>query len=194
MAERRHAQSVADAAALAAAYSLYNNYATNQGLDPSGMAARDARSIASGNGYTNDGVTSTVTVNIPPVTGSFVGKSGYAEVNVRCNQPRCFSVLWGSGTMAVTARTVARGISSPSSPAILLLDPTMSKALNGAGNGSFTVTGGSNVVDSSAHPPDPRPSAFDSSIPGRPEPPEAINPVPSLQSHKPGRRAGLLTR
>jgi Flp pilus assembly protein TadG len=148
MAERRHAQAVADASALAAAYSIYNNYATDKGLDPNGTAAKAARSIASLNGYTNDGVTSTVTVNIPPLTGSFKGKSGYIEVNVQYNQPRAFSAMWSNGTMSVTARSVARGISTPASPAILLLDPTMSKAFNATGNGDVTVTGGSIVVDS----------------------------------------------
>ncbi len=149
MAERRHAQTVADASAMAAAYSLYNNYAQNQGLDPSGTAAKEARSIASDNGYANDGTTSTVTVNIPPLTGSHVGTSGYVEVNVQYNQPRCFSALWGAGTMSVTGRSVARGISSPASPAILLLDPSMAKALNDTGNGNITATGGSIVIDSS---------------------------------------------
>ncbi len=149
MSERRHAQTVADASALAAAYSLYNNYTQNQGLDPSGTAAKEARSIASDNGYTNDGVTSTVTVNIPPLTGSFIGKSGYAEVDVQYNQPRCFSALWGAGTMSVTATSYARGIASTASPAILLLDPSMAKALNMTGNGNVNVTGGSVVIDSS---------------------------------------------
>ena len=115
---------------------------------PAGRPRRRPAAIASDNGYTNDSITSTVTVNIPPVTGAFIGKSGYAEVIVQYNQPRCFSALWGSGTMSVTARTVARGISSPTSPAILLLDPSMPKALNGTGNGNVTVTGGSIVVDS----------------------------------------------
>jgi hypothetical protein len=148
MNERRHAQSVADGAALAAAYSLYNNYSTNQGLDPNGTAVTLARTVASDNGYANDGTTSTVTVNIPPLTGSFVGKSGYAEVNVQYNQSRGFSGIWGSSLMSVTARSVARGISNPLGPAILLLDPTMSKALGDTANGNVTVTGGSIVVNS----------------------------------------------
>ena len=146
MAERRHAQTVADASALAAAYSLYNNYATDKGLDPTGSAKKMARAIASDNGYANDVTTSTVTVNIPPLTGSFLGKSGYAEVVVLYNLPRCFSAILGAGTMAVGARTVARGMSNPASPAILLLDPTMQKALNGTGNGNVTVTGGGSIV------------------------------------------------
>jgi hypothetical protein len=148
MTERRRAQSVADAAALAAAYSLYNNSATNQGLDPSGTAAKLARSIASTNGYTNDGDTSTVTVHIPPQTGSFVGKRGYAEVSVQFNHQRFFSGIWSSKTMGVSARAVARGISPPDSPAILLLDPGMAKALDSSGNGLISDTGGAIIVNS----------------------------------------------
>ena len=146
MAERRHAQSVADASALAAAYSLFNHYTLEKGLDPNGTAATIARAIASDNGYANDVTTSTVTVNIPPLSGMFLGKSGYAEVLVRYNLPRCFSAVLGAGTMSVTARTVARGISSPTSPAILLLDPHMPLALNAVGNGNATVTGGGSIV------------------------------------------------
>src|SRR5437870_5675271 len=75
MDERRRAQTAADAAALAAAADLYANYVTNQGSDPSGTAAAAARSVASANGYTNDGVNSTVAVNIPPQSGAFTGKA-----------------------------------------------------------------------------------------------------------------------
>ena len=63
--ERRHAQATADAAALAAASDLYVHWNTNW-LGPSGTASASAMGVASANGYTNDGTTSTVTVNIPP--------------------------------------------------------------------------------------------------------------------------------
>ena len=147
MAERRHAQSVADTSALAAAYSLYNNYATDKGLDPTGSAKKVGRSIASGNGYANDVTTSTVTVNIPPLTGAFLGKRGYAEVVVQYNQPRCFSAVWGAGTMAVTARTVARG-KVKGVYGVILLDPTMPDALSGVGNARIAVPNGKIAVNS----------------------------------------------
>jgi Flp pilus assembly protein TadG len=150
MSERRHAQAVCDAAALAAAYSIYDNYSTNNGLDPTGTAAQLARTTAASNGYTDADGTSTVTVNIPPLSGSFKGKTGYAEVNVQHSQSRSFSAIWGSDLVSVAARSVARGIGSPSSPAILLLAPTMQGALYSWGNGQVTVTGGLIVVDSSS--------------------------------------------
>jgi len=147
--EQRHARSVADTAAMAAAYSLYTNYSVNQGLDRSGAAKTAALNNAAGNGYANDGTTSVVTVNIPPKSGPKVGKPGYVEVLVQNNQAKLFSAIWGQGTMSVTARAVARGITSPSGPAILLLDPSMKDSLDVTGNGNITAVGGSIVVDSS---------------------------------------------
>src|SRR5215471_17912580 len=60
MDERRRARAAADAAALAAALAS-----------------------ASANGYANDGSTSVVTVNIPPLAGPFAGQPDYAEVIIK---------------------------------------------------------------------------------------------------------------
>jgi hypothetical protein len=149
--ERRHAQATADAAALAAASDLFANWKTNSGSDTGGTAASSALGVASANGYTNDGTTNSVTVNIPPASGNFSGKAGYAEVIVTWNQKRGFSAIFGSGTIPVSARAVAIGATSYTSgtPAILLLGNT-GTTLSGVGNGSITVTGtsGSIYVDS----------------------------------------------
>jgi hypothetical protein len=150
MQERQHAQAVADAAAQAAAITLYQNSGqiSTSTPDPGGQAKKVTLAIASANGYTNDGTISTVTVNIPPASGLFNKQLDYAEVLVQHNQARAFSAIWGNGSMSVQARSVARGLGGTANPAILLLDPTMAKALNGTGNGNVTVTGGSIVVDS----------------------------------------------
>jgi hypothetical protein len=150
MQERQHAQAVADSAAMAAAITLYQNSSSisSSTPDPSGQAKKIALANASANGYTNDGTTSTVTVNIPPKSGHFASQLDYAEILVQNNQSRAFSAVWGAGTMSVAARSVARGLSGTASPAILLLDPTMSKALNDTSNGGVNATGGSIVVDS----------------------------------------------
>ena len=153
LAERRHAQATADAAALAAASDLYENWYTNFGLDPGGTAKSSAMGVALANGYTNDGTTSTVKVNIPPSSSvNFNGKAGYAEVIVTWNQQRFFSGIFGSGAIAVSARAVARGVVQPSQPAVLLLSPSASSAL--------TVTGGSVVVDSTAANPTADPLSY----------------------------------
>ncbi len=156
--ERRHAQATADAAALAAASDLFFYWYTNSGLDPGGTASASAMGVASYNGYTNDGTTSKVTVNISPADysgGPNAGKAlpaGYAEVTVTWYQKRGFSGFLGSGAIPVSARAVARGVVQPSQPAVLLLSPNASSAL--------TVTGGSVVVDSTAANPTADPLSY----------------------------------
>jgi len=134
---------------LAAASDLYQNDRTNHGVDTNGTAKQSALTTASANGYTNDTTNSVVTVNIPPKKGLFIGKAGYAEVVVRFNQQRGLSNFFGSGTIPVSARAVARGLTSlPTPPGILLLDPTSSGSLTASGNGNVTETGAAVIVDS----------------------------------------------
>jgi hypothetical protein len=119
--KRRSVQAAADAAALAAAADLWDHYWANNGLDPNGTAAASARTTAAANGYNNDGTTNTVTVNINPLSGDFVGVHGYAEVIITLNQPRGFSRIWGSNTVPIKGRAVAGG--TPGDVAILMLNP-----------------------------------------------------------------------
>src|SRR6516164_5783662 len=70
--DRRSAQAAAAAAALAAAGNLFANWRADQGLDPAAAAANEALAAAAANGFANDGVHSTVTVNIPPQSGDHV--------------------------------------------------------------------------------------------------------------------------
>jgi hypothetical protein len=157
--ERRRAQDVADAAALAAATDLFAHYETNNGQDVNGTAAASALSIAAANGYSNDGTQSIVTVRVSPAqpvqpdptitdnSGNL--KPGYAEVTVQYNEPRFFSAIWGQGTIPITGRAVARGTWTTIPDGVILLDPTSAGALTAKGNASLTVTGGSVVVNSS---------------------------------------------
>ncbi len=135
LAERRHAQATADAAALAAASSIYVNNGSTTG------ASASALGVASANGYTNDGTTSIVTVNIPPKAGNFANKAGYAEVIVTWNQQRGFSGIFGGGVIPVSARAVARGLAQGSSASFLLLSPNANPALSVTGNASVTAAG-----------------------------------------------------
>jgi hypothetical protein len=146
--ERRHAQATADAAALAAASDLYLNYWTNSGLDPLGTAKASALTTAAANGYKNDGTTSKVTVNIPPLSGDYVGKNNYVEVIVEYYQPRAFSNIFGKGPVPVRARAVAIGAPVAADVGILVLDPTSKGSLNAQGGGTTTVSGTPVVVDS----------------------------------------------
>jgi uncharacterized membrane protein len=119
--ERRHAQATADAAALAAASDLYANWNSNGGTDPNGTAKTSALNVASTNGYANNGKTSKVRINISPADysgGPNAGKAlpaGYAEVTVTWYQTRGLSSIWGTATIPISARAVARGVSAPGS-------------------------------------------------------------------------------
>jgi hypothetical protein len=117
----RQVQTAADATALAAAVDLYNqSLKGGGGLDTAGTARTSALRNASANGYSNDGTNSTVTINIPPTSGNYSGKSGYAEVIIQYNQPRAFSNIFGSGNVPVKARAVACG--KAGGVGILILD------------------------------------------------------------------------
>jgi hypothetical protein len=148
--DQQQLQAVADAAALAAATDLYSNYPANQGADPKGTAAQSAQTITAANGYSNGANGTTVTVNIPPQSGTFSGQAGYAEVIIQYNQTRYFSNIFGSGALTVQARAVARGLQKPYANAgILLLDPSGSGAYNNTGNG-LVVTGAPILINSSS--------------------------------------------
>ena len=86
--KKRSVQAAADAAAYAVAVDLFTNYGANNGLDPLGKAKASALAYAAANGYTNDGVTSVVTVNIPPTSGIAKDKAGNAEVIIQLNRRR----------------------------------------------------------------------------------------------------------
>jgi hypothetical protein len=147
--DRRGAQGAADSAALAAASNLFANWRTNTGQDPWGAAANEALAAAAANGFNNDGVNSNVTVNIPPLSGDHVGQAGYVEVIVQQFQQRAFSSIWGSTSVSVQARAVARGMWVPHNIGILVLDPASSGSLTSNG-GSSVTTNAKIIVDSSS--------------------------------------------
>lgn len=145
---RRRVQAAADAAALAAAADLYQHYVSNGGADTGGTASASATATAAANGFSSP--SATVTVHIPPASGSFSGKAGYAEVVVQYNQERGFSGIFGSGTIPVTARAVSRGLWTSFGDGILVLNPTGAGTLRDSGNGTITVNGAAIVVDSNS--------------------------------------------
>ena len=145
---RRRVQAAADAASLAAASDLYGRYPSNLGVDVNHTARDCARSNAASNGYNNDGSTNTVTVNIPPLSGPFVTKPGYAEVIVAYQQPRGLSAIFGSGNLQVESRAVAMGKWTSLNNGIIVLDPYSKGALTLTGNAEAIVVGAGVVVDS----------------------------------------------
>jgi hypothetical protein len=160
--DRRGAQAAADAAALAAASELFTNYPSISTTtapptyDPKGAAAAAAQSSATTNGFPNDNTNSTVQVNIPPTSGPFAGQVGCVEVIVTYYQKRYFSTIYGSTTIPVKARAVARARYGGTQEGIVILDPSADHSLDGTGSGSNTsesvnVTGGAGVYVNSSY-------------------------------------------
>ncbi len=129
--QRQKAQSVADAAALAGAYQMYNGSNFT-------VAQKSAIAIGTQNGYT---------ITSSQVTSP---RTGYVAVSVTGSQPRFFSGLWGSGTMSVTASAVARGVSTPYSTAALLVLASSGSSVTLSGTTQVTAVNGSIVVDSTS--------------------------------------------
>jgi hypothetical protein len=142
--DRQRAQSAADAAALAAADQLFLHIQTYHGLDVDLSAKAAAVASSTANGFP------TITVNIPPLAGSFVGKAGYAEVIVEYNQTRNFSKVVGSSSVTVRARAVAQGRWAAPHVGVLVLDPTASGAATATGGSSVGVAGVPFIVDSNS--------------------------------------------
>ena len=93
-------QNAADSAALAGAVQL--GYSTTL----SGIVAA-AQTAAASNGFTNNGSTVDVTVNRPPLYGSYTTNSSAVEVIVAVKQPVHFAALFTQSSTVVIARAVA---------------------------------------------------------------------------------------
>ncbi len=144
MDERRHAQAVADAAALAAGAELYSGYWDHHGADPAGTAKASAVAVAVANGYPADAVT----VNIPPSSGAFANQPGHAEVLIATNLNASFGRVFTHEPLEVSARSVARG--EPLKIGIILLNPDSANAFNNTSL-LFTLLNKPLIVNSS-HP------------------------------------------
>jgi hypothetical protein len=155
MEDRRHVQAAADAAALAAAADLFVYYPLNRGLDWSGTARAAALANAAANGFSNNGEQSSVAIHISPQiyeAGPYAGQPvppGYVEVIIQYNAGRLFSGIFGSGTIPVRSRAVARGQWTPNTNALLILNLTARAALNVRGNANLTVYGNVQVNSNS---------------------------------------------
>jgi hypothetical protein len=148
MMQRGRAQAAADAAALAGATDLYDNYWTGSGDDLNGSAEDSALLTAAANGFQHNGNDIKVFVNIPPTEGPYKDKRGYVEVLIEYHQPAMFSRIFASEGTVVRARAVALGSSVAADVGILVLDPDDKGAFNAQGGGISTVAGTPIVVNS----------------------------------------------
>ncbi len=138
--QRRQTQNAADAAAQAAAEALHEG-AT------SAVAVAAAREYAAGNGYGNDGVHNTVTVNIPPTTGPHAGDAHFAEVIINEHPKTFFIQVVLPGEKSVKSRGVAGFVTRPPC-GLCALSLHAPQALNLSNNANVTITNGGVVVNS----------------------------------------------
>ncbi|MGP0062808.1 MAG: pilus assembly protein TadG-related protein [Isosphaeraceae bacterium] len=129
--QRRQAQSVADAAALAGAYQIYNG---------SNFSVAQSAAIAIG---AQNGLTI-------PSSNVTSPQTGYISVSATSSHPRMFSSLWGAGTLSATAVAVARGTTVPYSNAAILVLATSGTSVTLSGSTAVTAVNGSIVVDSTS--------------------------------------------
>lgn len=140
---RRTAQEAADAAAFAGAVVVYQQGTSSQ-------ATTAATSDASLNGYATDTPTSgtTITVNIPPTSGSYSGNSSCVQVVIAT--PVLTSLVpQQSAFTTVTARGTACSVAASSTYAMMATDQACTKdALSVSSNGTLTIHQGSIQVNS----------------------------------------------
>src|SRR5437660_2002461 len=160
--KRRQAQATADAAALAAATSSFqidlNQVGNAFGKDKKN-AQNAALAQAAANGFNNDGITSMVTVNMPPTSGAFAGQTDdFIEVIVQYNLSKSFGAIFTNKNLPVTARAVAVG--RPLQLGVLTLAQTGSNVFLNGSKGTFTIVNGHVFVNSND------PAAFNQSDSG----------------------------
>jgi Flp pilus assembly protein TadG len=134
LATYRQAQNAADAAATAAAMDLL------RGKSSSTAQATGATYVQTYNSMSS----ATVTVNIPPASGSYTGNNSYAEAIVSYPYSTSFIQLVGVGrSQTVTARAVAGSESVTAGEGVITLEqnPQGNKGLQISGGGSLSVNG-----------------------------------------------------
>src|SRR5580704_7842018 len=113
-ASHRNLQSAADAAATAAAMTIY------QGGSVADATAAATTAVQNDNLLTD----ATVALSVPPTSGPYAGNADYAQVNVTRKASTYFiQVLAGSSVQTIEASSVAGSQASTAGGALVLLDP-----------------------------------------------------------------------
>jgi len=129
---RRHMQTTADAAAIAAANVIESGQ--------SGGYQQAAKDVTAINGFT-DGINSVaVTVSSPPADGTYAGLANYVEVKVSQPVPTFFFNILGFSSVTVGALAVAGKVNGPA--CVYALDPSAPGAISLNGNFSLTASCG----------------------------------------------------
>lgn len=142
---RRQAQAAADAGAKAAALELLGNH--------SDKISASAKQDTANNGFTDQVGGVTVTVNHPPLSGSYASKGSYAEVIVTKTISTNFMSILGFPSMNITARGVGGGGSGGCIYALAGTDTGLGNSVQDAilASGSASISAGCGIVDESTN-------------------------------------------
>ncbi|MEG3617948.1 pilus assembly protein TadG-related protein [Magnetovibrio sp. PR-2] len=145
--QQRDYQTAADAAVLAAAYTV------SEGGDSTDMATA-AQEEAENNGFAVSG-NNTLTISTPPSSGSYAGNSDYIEVSMTAPSSLMFASLFLDNDVEITVRAVAVVSASAGSgdACVLALNNSMEKSLLFSGNANMDMSGcvvASNSTDSNS--------------------------------------------
>lgn len=146
--EKRRMQSAADAAAMGGLRELE--------LKQSGLISTAALNDSALNGFTNGVDNTTVSVNNPPLSGSYSGDSLAVEAVVTRSVPTFFMRIFGQSGISISARAVAKTSGTTSQGAIgaciYALDPTAKSAFKLAGSSSnMYIYTSCSIVDESSN-------------------------------------------
>lgn len=138
--QKRHAQTAADAGALAGANEAFRGKWT--------LVTSSAQGGSGANGFTNGAQNVTVAVNNPPSSGYYVGDARFVEVVVVRRLPTMGLRLFGIDTVQIRARAVA-GAAGNSINCVHTLDPSAQQSLHMMS--STRITAGCGVQVNSSH-------------------------------------------
>lgn len=102
---------------------------------------------ATENGF--DPALGTISVNLPPVSGTFVGQADAVEVKLESKAERFFSAIFNDTPVDLTARAVAR-FTKAHDACVLALNRTASTAASFTGSANATFSGCTVMSNSSA--------------------------------------------
>lgn len=137
--QRHLAQMAADAGALGGA---------KEWVITPGDVVQSATADVQTNGFSSGNNGATVQVNVPPLSGTYVGQTGAVEVIVSKTMSTSFMSVLGFPSMTVKARAVSRV--GPSIYCVIALDPSASGALSVTGSSTVSTPGCAVMVDSSS--------------------------------------------
>ena len=138
---QRSMQGASDAAAHTAATAMMMQ-------TPSAAAITQAKSVAANFGFSS-GTGATVTVNIPPTSGSHTGSTDAAEVIISQPVTMMFSGMFMSSAPTIGTRSVAIASANTNPPCVMTLDLNQEVSMSTNGTPALSLTNCSLYVNSS---------------------------------------------